>query len=147
MIGFLVAAAPLLVFLLSIFQISLLWMGKGVLDTAAHLAARKFARTARLNFQNARQEAFLEAFRTLRNRPGGLLASVELTTLDITLDGKKGTDRAAAGEALCIRLTHGVELIVPWVDRLLYILFPCKKLQLGGRYYLLLETARWVTVE
>ena len=147
MIDFLLAGIPLLVLLLAILQLSLLWMGKGVVDTAAHLAARKFARSARVDFRNARQAAFLEAYQACRNRPGGSLASVAMTTLDITRDGERGTDRATPGEALCVRLTHGVELIVPWVDRFLYLLSPGKKFRVGDRYYLMLQSARWITVE
>ena len=70
MIEFLLAGIPLLLLVMTILQLSLLWMGKGAVDTAAHLAARKFARIARVDFRNARQEAFLEAYRTCRNRPG-----------------------------------------------------------------------------
>jgi len=147
MIDFLLSGIPLLILLMAILQLSLLWMGKGAVDTAAHLAARKFARNARADFQNARQAAFLEAYRACLERPGGSLASVAMTTLDITRDGGGKTDRAAAGEALCVRLTHGVELIVPWVDRILYLLSPGRKIQVGDRYYLMLQSARWVTVE
>jgi hypothetical protein len=147
MIEFLLAGIPLLLVVMSIFQLSLLWMGKGAVDTAAHLAARKFARIARTDFRNARQEAFLEAYRTCRNRPGGSLASAAMTTLDITRDGDRRPERANAGEALCVRLTHGVELVVPWVDRILYSLSPGEKFRLGDRYYLRLHAARWVTVE
>jgi len=147
MVEFLLAGVPLLLFLMAVLQISILWMGKGAVDTAAHLAARKFARTARADFPNARQAAFLEAYRTCRNRPGGSFASVAMTTLDITGAGDRRTDRAVPGEALRIRLTHGVELVVPWVDRILYSLSPGKKMRVGNKYYLLLQSDRWVTVE
>ncbi len=147
MLEFLVAGIPLLLLVMAILQLSLLWMGQGAVDTAAHLAARKFALTARTDFGNARRAAFLEACRTCRIRPGGSLSSAALTTLDITRDGERKADRAAAGDALCVRLTHGVELIVPWVDRILYSLSPGRKLRLGDRYYLLLQSTRWVTVE
>ena len=147
MIEFLLAGVPFLLLLFTILQLSLLWMGKGVVDTAAHLAARKFARIARVDFRNARQAAFLEAYQACQNRPGGSLATVAMTTLDITRDGDRRTDRATAGDALCVRLTHGVELIVPWVDRILYFLSPGKKVRLGNRYYLMLQSTRWVTVE
>jgi hypothetical protein len=147
MIDFLLSGVPLLILILAIIQLSLLWMGKGAVDTAAHLAARKFARSARSDFQNARQAAFLEAYRTCLDRPGGSLASVAMTTLDITREGGGNPDRAAAGEALCVRLTHGVELIVPWIDRILYALTPGQKIRVGDRYYLMIQSARWVTVE
>jgi hypothetical protein len=147
MTGFLLAGVPLLLFLLAIVQLSLLWMGKGAVDTAAHLAARKVALIARTDFRKAREAAFLEAYRTCRNRPGGELGSVALTTLDVTRDGDRRTDRATAGDALCVRLTHGVELIVPWIDRILYSLSPGRKVQIGNRYYLMLQSTRWVTVE
>jgi hypothetical protein len=147
MIEFLLAAVPLLLLVLTTVQLSLLWVGKGAVDTAAHLAARKFARTARSDFRKAREAAFAEAFRTCRNRPGGSMGSVALTALEITADRDRRIDRASAGDALCLRLTHGVELIVPWIDRLLFSLSPGEKVRLGDRYYLMLHSERWVTVE
>lgn len=147
MLEFLVAGVPLILFAMAILQLSLLWMGKGVVDTAAHLAARKFARSARLNFSNARQEAFIEAYRACRNRPGTSLSSALLTTLEITHDGERRAERAGAGDALLIRLSHGVELVVPWIDRILYSLSPGRKFRIDGRYYLMLQSDRWVTVE
>lgn len=147
MLEFLLAGVPLILFVMGILQLSLLWMGKGAVDTAAHLAARKFARTARVDFRNAKQEAFLEAHRVCRNRPGGSLSSAVLTTLEITADGERETERAVAGDALCVRLSHGVELVVPWIDRILYSLSPGRKFRLGDRYYLMMRSDRWVTVE
>jgi len=147
MIEFLLAGIPLLFLMLAIVQLSLLWAGKSAVDTAAHLAARKFARVARDDFPKAREMAFLEAFQVCRNRPGGSLGSAAMTALDVTKDGDQGASRAAAGEAVCVRLTHGVELVVPWIDRLLFTLSPGKKLRLGDRYYLMLQSTRWVTVE
>lgn len=147
MFEFLLAGIPLLLLVMAILQLSLLWMGKGVVDTAAHLAARKFARIARVDFRNARQEAFIEAYRACRNRPGGSLSSAAMTTLQITSNGDRRADRADAGDALCVRLSHGVELVVPWVDRILYALSPGRKFRLGNRYYLMLQSDRWVTVE
>ena len=70
-----------------------------------------------------------------------------MTSLDVTKDGEQGANRADAGEALCVRLTHGVELVVPWIDRILFSLSPGKKIRLGDRYYLMMQSARWVTVE
>jgi len=164
MIEFVCACVPLLLLTLAIVQLSLLWSGKSAVDTAAHLAARKFARVARDDFRKARETAFLEAFQgddfrkaretafleafqACRNRLGGSLGSAAMTALDITSDGERGADRATAGDALCVRLTHGVELIVPWIDRILYHLSPGKKIRVGDHYYLMLQSTRWVTVE
>jgi hypothetical protein len=147
MIEFLLAGVPLLLLMLAIVQLSLLWAGKSAVDTAAHLAARKFARVAREDFRKAREMAFLEAFQVCRNRPGGSLGSAAMTSLDVTKDGEQGANRADAGEALCVRLTHGVELVIPWIDRILYTLSPGKKIRLGAHYYLMLQSTRWVTVE
>ncbi|MDD5762864.1 MAG: TadE/TadG family type IV pilus assembly protein, partial [bacterium] len=138
---------PLFLLMMAIVQLSLLWAGKSAVDTAAHLAARKFARVAREDFRRAREIAFLEAFHVCRNRPGGSLGSAAMTAIDVTKDGEQGANRADAGEALCVRLTHGVELIVPWIDRILFALSPGKKIRIGGHYYLMLQSARWVTVE
>lgn len=147
MIEFLLAGVPLLLLVLTIVQLSLLWAGKGAVDAAAHLAARKFARLAREDFRRAREMAYLEAFQVCRNRPGGSLGSAAMTALDITRDGEQGANLAGAGEALCLRLTHGVELVVPWIDRILFTLSPGKKIRLGDHYYLMLQSSRWVTVE
>jgi len=147
MFEFLLAGIPLLLFLMMILQLSLLWIDKGTVDTAAHFAARKLARTARINFENARQEAFHEAWQTCLSRPGGSLASMSMTTLDITRDCERKTDRAVAGDALCVRLTHGVELIVPWANWFLFLLSPGPKTSIENRYYLMLQSTRWVTVE
>ena len=70
-----------------------------------------------------------------------------MTAFDVTKDGGQGANRADAGDALCVRLTHGVELVVPWIDRILFALSPGKKLRLAGHYYLMLQSTRWVTVE
>jgi len=147
MVEFLVGGAALLFLMLAVIQVSLLWAGKGAVETASHLAARRFARVAREDFRKAREAAFFEAFRVCRERPGGSMGTAALTTLDITRDGERGGDRASSGDAMCVRLTHGVELVVPWVDRVLYALFPGKKLRLGDRHYLMLQSTRWVTVE
>jgi TadE-like protein len=147
MVELLLAGTVLLFLILAVIQLSLLWAGKGAVDTAAHLAARRFARSAREDFRKAREVAFLEAFRVCRERPGGSLGSVGLTALDITRDGERGSGTASAGDPMCVRLTHGVELVVPWVDRILFALFPGKKLMLGDRRYLMLQASRWVTVE
>jgi len=147
MIEFLLAGVPLLLLMLAIVQLSLLWAGKSAVDTASHLAARKFARVAREDFRKAREAAFLEAFQACRSRPGGSFGSASMTAIDITKDGEQGANRADAGDALCVRLTHGVELIVPWIDQVLFTLSPGKKIRLGDHYYLMLQSTRWVTVE
>ena len=147
MIEFLLAGVPLLLLMMAIVQLSLLWAGKSAIDTAAHLAARKFARIAREDFRKAREMAFLEAFQACRNRLGGSFGSAAMTALDVTKDGERGANRADAGEALCVRLTHGVELVVPWIDRLLFIFSPGKMIRLGDHYYLMMRSTRWVTVE
>jgi len=147
MIEFILAGIPLLLLVMAIVQLSLLWAGKSAVDTAAHLAARKFARVAREDFRKAREMAFIEASRACRNRPGGSFGSAAMTAIDVTKDGEQGASRADAGEALCVRLTHGVELVVPWIDRILFSLSPGKKIRLGDHYYLMLQSARWVTVE
>ena len=147
MTEFLLAGVPLLLLILTIVQLSLLWAGKSAVDTAAHLAARKFARTAREDFRKAREMAFLEAFQVCRNRPGGTFGSAAMTALDVTKDGEQGANRAEAGEALCVRLTHGVELVVPWIDRVLFVVSPGKMIRLGDHYYLMMRSTRWVTVE
>jgi len=147
MIEFLLAGIPLLLFLLAMAQLSLLWIGKGAVDTAAHLAARKFARIARSDLRRAREAAFAEAFEVCRNRPGGSFGSVAMTTLDFAGDADGPVDRATAGDAIRLRLSHGVELVVPWIDRILYALSPGRKIRLGDRYFLMLQSERWVTVE
>jgi len=147
MTEFLLAGIPLLLLMLAIVQLSLLWAGKSAIDTAAHLAARKFARIAREDFRKAHEMAFLEALKVCRNRPGGSFGSAAMTALDVTKDGGQGANRADAGDALCIRLTHGVELVVPWIDRVLFLLSPGRKIRLGGHYYLMMQSTRWVTVE
>jgi Flp pilus assembly protein TadG len=147
MVEFLVAGIPLLFLILGIVQLSLLWAGQGAVEAAAQLAARKFARVARADLPTARQAAFLEAFQVCRARPGGNLGTASMTTLDLTRDGSSRVDRAAAGDAVCLRLTHGVELIVPWIGKILYTVAPGRKIRLGDRYYLMLDATRWVTVE
>jgi len=129
MIEFLLAGVPLLLLMLAIVQLSLLWAGKSAVDTAAHLAARKFSRVAREDFRKAREMAFLEAFQVCRNRPGGSFGSAAMTALD------------AVGQADAERLA-GVRAVGS-----LFALSPGKKMRLGSHYYLMLQSTRWVTVE
>jgi len=89
MIEFLLAGIPLLFLMLAIVQLSILWAGKSAVDTAAHLAARKFARVARDDFPKAREMAFLEAFQVCRNRPGDRSIGRH-DRLDVTKDGDQG---------------------------------------------------------
>ena len=147
MIEFLFAGTALIFLMLAVLQFSLLWAGKGAVDAGAHLAARRFALSAGKDFRKAREAAFLEAFRVCRERPGGTLGTAALTTLDIAREGERGNGRASPGDAMCVRLTHGVELVVPWIDRILFALFPGRKVRVGNRHYLMLQSCRWVTVE
>ena len=132
----------------SIIQCAILWAGQGTVETASHFAARKFALAARADSRKAREAALAEALLICRNRPGGRSASAAMTSLDFSLNGNTGTPAGAnPGDAYRVRLTHWVELAVPWVDRLLVSLTPCPKTKIGGRYYLALQATRWVTVE
>lgn len=148
MIGFLVGTVVLATTIFSVIQLLFLWAGQGAVETAAHFAARKFAVNARTDLRKAKTAALAEAASLCRNRPGGKWESAAVTSLDFAQDGN--TSRAAGalpGDAYRIRLTHGVELIVPWVNRLLFSLAPVPKTRIGGKYYLLLNATRWATVE
>ncbi len=131
-----------------IIQCALLWAGQGAVETASHFAARKFALAARADCRKAREAALAEAMLMCRNRPGGKSAKAAMTSLDVS---RNGSDRAPAkansGDAYRVRLTHWVELAVPWIDRLLFSLASCPKTRIGDRYYLGLQATRWVTVE
>jgi hypothetical protein len=148
MIGFLIGTIVLTTIIFSIIQFSLLWAGQGAIETAAHFAARKFALSARTDFQKAKASALAEASSLCRNRPGGMWETAALTSLNFARNGEDATaTRALSGEAYRIRLTHGVELIVPWMDRILFLLAPVPKVCIADKYYLLLHASRWVTVE
>lgn len=148
MIGFLIGTAALATLIFAIIQLSFLWAGQGAVETAAHFAARKFAINARMDLRKAKTAALAEASLLCRNRPGGTWETAALTSLDFAKDGSKaGSPGAAQGDAYMIRLTHGVELVVPWVNRLLFALAPVRKAKIGSRYYFLLNTTRWTTVE
>ena len=148
MVGTLVAATTVFIVLFAIIQFALVWAGYGAVETAVHFAARRFAVLARADCRKAQKCALDEAARLCRNRPGGSWSDASLTSLDVSRDGLGGPpSTAGAGEAYRIRLTHWVELVVPWVNRILYAVAPVEKAMLGRRYYLCLRSTRWVTVE
>lgn len=143
------AAGTILAFLLfAAIQLALLWAGQGAVETAAHFAARKFARNARTDVRMARSAALSEAVLACRNRPAARWADAAMTRLDFSRDGRTDAlSRAGAGDAYQVRLTHWFELVVPWAGRILYSIAPGEKTRFGNRYYLALKTTRWVTVE
>lgn len=148
MIGFLVSAIVFAAATFSIIQFAFLWAGQGAVETAAHFAARKFALNARSDFQSAKASALAEAASLCRNRPGGKWTSATLTSLNVAREGEDAPRiRALAGDAYRVQVNHGVELIVPWIDRILFLLAPAPKISIGDKYYLLLRATRWVTVE
>ncbi len=148
MVGTLAAATVLFVLLFAFVQFALVWAGHGAVETAVHFAARRFAVLARTDCSTAQRSALEEAVRLCRNRPGGSRAGASLTALDFSRDGRGGAPaRANAGEAYRVRLTHWVELAVPWVNRILFAVAPIDKAILDERYYLCLRSTRWVTVE
>lgn len=148
MTEFLAVGIVLSTFVFSIIQCALLWAGQGAVETASHFAARKFALTARTDCRRAQEVALAEALLICRNRPGGQSAGAAMTSLDFSRNGTNGTPaKASPGDAYRVRLTHWVELAVPWVDRILFSLAPCPKTRIGNRYYLGLQATRWVTVE
>ncbi|HJX15025.1 MAG TPA: hypothetical protein VJ386_04775, partial [Candidatus Deferrimicrobiaceae bacterium] len=70
------------------------------------------------------------------------------TSIDFSRQGTGTPPQSArAGEAFCLRLTHWVELCVPWVNRILYAIAPVKKARINEQYFLLLQSSRWVSVE
>lgn len=148
MVEFLAAGSVLVVLLFSIIQFALLWASQGAVETAAHFAARKFALSARIDTRKAREAALAEASSLCRHRPGGRAASASLTSLDFSRgDGGGQSSGARSGDAYRVRVTHWVELVVPWVDRILFAVAPVRKTAIGGKYYLVLGATRWVTVE
>ncbi len=132
----------------ALIQCALLWAGQGAVETASHFAARRFALAARIDCRKAREAALAEAMLMCRNRPGGKAARAAMTTLDFFRNGTGSTPaKATPGDAYRVRLTHWVELAVPWIDRLLFSIASCPKTRIGDRYYLGLQATRWVTVE
>jgi hypothetical protein len=147
-VEFLVAGIAFTFALFAIVQLALLWAGQGAVETAAHFAARKFAVNARQDVRKAKEAALTEASAICRNRPGGRWEGASITSVDFSREGGASAPaRTLPGEAYCVRLTHGVELVVPWVNRILYAIAPVRKVRIGGRHYLILHATRWVTVE
>jgi hypothetical protein len=148
MIGFLIGSMVIAAMTFSIIQFAFLWAGQGAVETAAHFAARKFALNARADFRSAKASALAEASSLCKDRPGGKWESAALTSLNFARNGEDDpATRALSGEAYRIHLTHGVELIVPWINRILFLLAPIPKVCVGNKYYLFLHATRWVTVE
>lgn len=148
MIGFLIGTVIIAAITFSIIQFAFLWAGQGAVETAAHFAARKFALNARADYLSAKASALAEATSLCKNRPGGKWESAALTSLNFARNGDDDhTTRALPGEAYRIRLTHGIELIVPWINRIMFLLAPIPKACVGEKYYLFLHATRWVTVE
>lgn len=148
MMGFLIGGSALLLLLMGIIQLSLLWAGQGAVETAAHFAARKFALHARKDYRKAKAIALAEASSLCLHRPGGKWGSAQLTSIDFFRRGTGNTPQSALpGEAFRVRLTHWVELCVPWVNRILFVIAPVKKARINEGYFLLLQSSRWVTVE
>ncbi len=132
----------------AVIQCALLWAGQGAVETASHFAARRFALSARIDCRRAKEAALAEAVVVCRNRPGGRSANAAMTSLDFSRNGAGNMPpKANPGDAYRVRLTHWVELPVPWIDKLLFSLASCPKTTIGGRYYLGLQATRWVTVE
>ncbi|GAB4371506.1 MAG: hypothetical protein Kow00128_19460 [Deltaproteobacteria bacterium] len=151
MVEFLLVGPLLLLLVGSGIQLSFLWAGQGAVDTAAHFAAREFARSARTDPAAARRAALARAMAECRNRWGGGIARAAMTFLEIS---REGTGRPSGiggtpgcGEACRVTLRHGVELAVPGINRFLFALAPVEKMRVGGRYYLVLRATRFVTVE
>jgi len=148
MVEFLVGGSTLLLLVMGIIQLSLLWAGQGAVETAAHFAARKFALHARTDLRKAKEVALAEAASLCLHRPGGKWGTAQLTSIDFSPQGKGRPSRSALpGEAYRIRLTHWLELCVPWVNRILFAIAPVKKARIQEQYFLLLQSSRWVTVE
>lgn len=148
MVEFLVGGSVLLLLVMEIIQLSLVWAGQGAVETAAHFAARKFAIHARADLRKARQAALAEATSLCLHRPGGKWGSTHLTSVDFTRKDKGLPSRSArSGDAYRVLLTHWLELCVPWANRILFTIAPVKKTRIQERYFFLLQSSRWVTVE
>ncbi len=144
----LAGTAGALLLLLGVIQLFFLLAGQGAVETASHFAARRFALNARTDIRKARQAALFEAIIHCRRRPGCGLSDASMTSIDLENEG--GTDSppaARAGNPYRVRITHGVELIVPMINRVFYAAAPIPKIRIGDRFYLLLRSQRLVTVE
>ena len=148
MVEFLVGASVLLLLVMGIIQLSLVWAGQGAVETAAHFAARKFAIHARTDLRKARQAALAEATSLCLHRPGGTWGATQLTSIDFSPRSKGNPSRSAhAGDAYNVLLTHWLELCVPMANRILFAIAPVKKARIREKYFFLLESSRWITVE
>ncbi len=148
MVEFLFGGTVLLLVVMGAIQLSLLWAGQGAVETAAHFAARKFALHAREDIRKAKEAALAEAASFCLHRPGGKSGSTRLTSIEFSRQGKGNpAHHALPGEAYCLRLTHWLELSVPWINHVLYAIAPVKKTRTREQYFLLLHSSRWVTVE
>jgi hypothetical protein len=117
-------------------------------ETAAHFAARKFAIHARIDLRKAKEAALAEAATICLHRPGGRWGKAQLTSIDFSRQESGKPVRApGAGDAYRLLITHGVELSVPWANRILYAIAPVKKTRIRDQYFLLLQASRLVTVE
>jgi hypothetical protein len=142
------AGTLILLFISTIIQLAFLLSGKGAVETAAHFAARKFAITARKDVKKAKASALSEASTICRHRIGGNYTNLTMTTLDFfSADGSPANGIARSGESYQINLSHWVELVVPWANRILFTIVPVKKVRLGERFYFILNSSRMVTVE
>lgn len=147
-VEFLASATVVLFLLLALVQLAFLFAGQGAVQTAAHFAARKFALNARTDIRKAPSAALAEASQICRNRPGARWADASMTRLDVTEHNSgRARERAAAGQVFELHLTHWVELVVPWVDRILFAVAPGLKIRIGDKYYLAVEARRLLTVE
>ncbi len=145
---FLIGGSVLLLLIFTLVQLAFLLSGKGAVETAAHFAARKFAISARKDFQKAKASALSEASLICRHRIGGNYTNLTMTTLNFfAADGSPAEGDARTGDAYQVNLSHWVELVVPWANRILFTLAPVKKVRLGERFYFVLNSSRLVTVE
>jgi hypothetical protein len=143
-----VAAFTLLLLLSGTIQVALLLAGRSAVETAAHFAARTFALKARNDYRKAREASLAEASRLCLQRPGASLSDAGFTTIDLTPENNgHSASCPLSGDAYVVRLRHGIELSVPFVDRVIYAVAPTPKMLVGDRRYLLFESARRVAVE
>lgn len=148
MVEFLVGGSVLLLLVMGIIQLSLVWAGQGAVETAAHFAARKFAIHARTDLRKARQAALAEAASLCLHRPGGTWGVTQLTSIDASPRSNGIPSRSArAGDVYRVLLTHWLELCVPWANRVLFAIAPVKKARIQEKYFFLLQSSRWITVE